>query len=79
VTEASAFVSQDGQIVLFAVVLAEQLGLPLPAIPVLLATGALADAGKMDLGVAVLLSIIACLAGDVVWHGGHCGKCDACL
>jgi membrane protein DedA with SNARE-associated domain/rhodanese-related sulfurtransferase len=67
-TEASAFVSQYGEIVLFAVVLAEQLGLPLPAIPVLLAAGALAGTGKMDLGVAALLSIVACLAGDVVWY-----------
>ncbi|WP_342349136.1 VTT domain-containing protein [uncultured Nitrospira sp.] len=66
--EISAFVSEYGGIVLFAIVFAEQIGLPIPAIPVLLAAGALAGAGQMDLSVAILLSIAACLAGDVVWY-----------
>jgi membrane protein DedA with SNARE-associated domain/rhodanese-related sulfurtransferase len=66
--EVSAFVSQHGEILLFAVVFAEQIGLPLPAVPVLLAAGALAGAGKMDLTIAILLSVIACLAGDLIWY-----------
>ena len=66
--EISIFVSQYGGIVLFAIVFAEQIGLPIPAVPVLLAAGALAGAGKMDLGLAILLSITACMAGDVVWY-----------
>ena len=66
--EVSAFVSQYGGVVLFVIVFGEQMGLPVPAIPVLLAAGALAGAGKMDLGLAVLLSIAACLAGDVFWY-----------
>ncbi|MDR4460183.1 MAG: DedA family protein/thiosulfate sulfurtransferase GlpE [Nitrospirales bacterium] len=66
--EINPLVSQYGGIVLFAIVFAEQIGLPIPAIPVLLAAGALAGAGQMDLGVAILLSITACLAGDVVWY-----------
>lgn len=66
--EISAFVSEYGGIVLFAIVFAEQIGLPIPAIPVLLAAGALAGAGQMDLSVAILLSIAACLSGDVVWY-----------
>jgi len=36
-----AFLTTHGQAALFACVLAEQLGLPLPAVPVLLAAGAL--------------------------------------
>ena len=66
--EANAFVSQYGEILLFAVVFAEQIGLPLPAIPVLLAAGALAGAGKIDLTGAIVLSVIACVAGDLIWY-----------
>jgi membrane protein DedA with SNARE-associated domain/rhodanese-related sulfurtransferase len=66
--ETNAFVSQYGEILLFAVVFAEQIGLPLPAIPVLLAAGALAGAGKIDLTGAIVLSVIACVAGDLIWY-----------
>ena len=74
--EVSAFLVQYGLIVLFSVVFAEQIGLPLPGIPVLLAAGALAGADKMNLAVAVLLSVVACMAGDVVWYelGRHRGR-----
>ena len=47
--EVSTFVSQYGEILVFAVVLAEQIGLPLPAVPILLVAGALAGGGKIDL------------------------------
>ena len=53
---------------LFACVLAEQLGLPLPAAPFLLAAGALASAGKLNLAVALLLAVAASLIGDTVWY-----------
>jgi membrane protein DedA with SNARE-associated domain len=66
--EVSAFLVQYGSLVLFSVVFGEQTGVPLPAIPVLLAAGALAGAGKMNLALAVLLSVAACLGGDVVWY-----------
>ncbi|MEO8339112.1 MAG: DedA family protein/thiosulfate sulfurtransferase GlpE [Nitrospirota bacterium] len=66
--EANAFVSQYGEILLFAVVFAEQIGLPLPAVPILLAAGALAGAGKIDLTGAIVLSVVACLAGDLIWY-----------
>lgn len=66
--EVNAFMSQYGEIVLFAVILGEQVGLPIPAIPVMLAAGALAGAGTMDLGLTILLSLAACLAGDVIWY-----------
>lgn len=74
--EVSAFLVEYGEIVLVTVVFAEQIGLPLPAIPVLLAVGALAGVGKMNLGVAVSLSVIACFAGDLVWYelGRHRGR-----
>lgn len=54
--------------VLFAVVFAEQFGLPIPAVPVLLAAGALAGSGKMNLTAALGLSIFACFGGDLAWY-----------
>jgi len=76
VEQVSAFLIQYGQIVLFAVVFAEQVGLPIPAVPVLLAAGALAGAGKMNLALAVGLSVIACSIGDLIWYelGRHRGR-----
>ncbi len=74
--QVNAFLIQYGQIVLFAVVFAEQVGLPIPAVPVLLAAGALAGAGKMNLALAVGLSVIACSIGDLIWYelGRHRGR-----
>lgn len=60
-------ISQHGYLFLFGWVLIEQLGLPLPAMPVLLAAGVLAGLGKMSFGAAILLAVAACLIGDVIW------------
>jgi membrane protein DedA with SNARE-associated domain len=62
------FLTSYGYAALFACVLAEQLGLPLPAAPFLLAAGALASAGKLNLAVALLLAVAASLVGDTVWY-----------
>jgi membrane protein DedA with SNARE-associated domain len=63
------FVLRHGYMVLFATVMAEQIGLPIPALPVLLSVGALAGMGKMSLFPALLISVIACLIADLVWYG----------
>lgn len=64
----AAFLSSYGYAALFACVLAEQLGLPLPAAPLLLAAGALASAGQLNFAVALLLAVAAALIGDTVWY-----------
>jgi len=76
VDDTFAFLARHGEAVLFAGVFAEQIGLPIPAIPVLLAAGALAGAGKMNLAAAVALSVLACSAGDTIWYelGRHRGR-----
>lgn len=56
------------ELVLVAVVFADQLGLPIPAVPALLAAGALAGTGKMTLGMAVGLSVAASSAGNFIWY-----------
>jgi membrane protein DedA with SNARE-associated domain/rhodanese-related sulfurtransferase len=61
------FLIRYGELVLFVVVLAEQVGLPIPAVPVLLAAGALAGAGHMSLPLAIGLALVACLLGDLLW------------
>ena len=45
----------------------EQMGLPLPAPPLLMAAGALSATGKLSLLSAVALTVIACLLADAVW------------
>jgi membrane protein DedA with SNARE-associated domain len=54
--------------VLWMVVAAEQLGLPIPAAPVLLGAGALAGADKLGLAPSLLLAVLACLLSDLVWY-----------
>jgi membrane protein DedA with SNARE-associated domain/rhodanese-related sulfurtransferase len=57
-----------GYTAVFTCVLAEQLGLPLPATPVLIAVGALAGLGELNTLAAWLLAIAASLIGDSVWY-----------
>jgi membrane protein DedA with SNARE-associated domain/rhodanese-related sulfurtransferase len=47
--------------------LVEQLGIPLPATPVLLAAGALSVDGPFNFVLALALSVVATLIADVVW------------
>jgi membrane protein DedA with SNARE-associated domain len=62
-----SFLMRHGYAVLFGIVLLEQAGLPIPAIPVLLAMGALAAAGHFNLAAALLVVVAACLVADLVW------------
>jgi membrane protein DedA with SNARE-associated domain len=64
------------ELVVFLTVLAEQIGFPIPAVPVLLAAGAVAGDGQASLSVLTVLSIAACLLGDMVWFelGRHRGR-----
>jgi membrane protein DedA with SNARE-associated domain/rhodanese-related sulfurtransferase len=48
--------------------LGERLGLPLFVTPLLVAAGALAAMGKLNIGVLLLVTTVACLAGDTVWY-----------
>lgn len=63
------FLIRYGYLLLFGVVLAEQIGLPIPATPMLLAAGALAGIGKMSLAPVMAIAVAASLTGDLVWFG----------
>jgi len=65
--ETIQFLTQHGTLVLFAAVFAEQIGFPLPAVPFLIAAGALAGAGEMPLSLALGSAVFAALLGDQVW------------
>ncbi|BFU94744.1 MAG: conserved membrane protein of unknown function [Nitrospira sp.] len=58
---------EHGAIVVFVAVLAEQIGLPVPAVPFLVTAGALSASGHVDLAVAAGAAVLASLVGDQVW------------
>jgi membrane protein DedA with SNARE-associated domain len=66
--EVIQFLIQYGYALLFGWVLVEQMGLPIPAVPLLLAAGALCGLGRMDLALAVSLALIAVILADVFWY-----------
>ena len=56
-----------GYLLLFAWVLVEQLGIPLPAAPVLLAAGALSAQNELSFPLALLAGLAAALIADSAW------------
>jgi membrane protein DedA with SNARE-associated domain len=63
-----AFIVRHGEVFVFLYVFADQIGVPVPAVPALLAMGALAATGKIDFTLALVLSVAASLAADTVWY-----------
>jgi membrane protein DedA with SNARE-associated domain len=63
-------VARYGVPLVFAWVLLEQLGLPLPAYPVLVVAGSLGAGGELSLGAAGAAAVLACLVADGVWFVG---------
>ena len=59
---------QYGYLMIFGVILLENLGLPLPGGLVLIVGGALAAAGRLSLGLVVALAVLAALLGDLAWY-----------
>jgi membrane protein DedA with SNARE-associated domain/rhodanese-related sulfurtransferase len=62
------FLLAYGYELLFGWVLVEQLGLPLPATPLLLAAGALSAQGQMNFALALLSGVSATMAADSLWY-----------
>jgi len=56
-----------GYFLLFGWVLVEQLGVPLPAMPVLLAAGALSSQNEISFSLALLVGLVASLVADSSW------------
>jgi membrane protein DedA with SNARE-associated domain/rhodanese-related sulfurtransferase len=60
-------VAEYGLALVFANVLLEQLGLPIPAVPTLVVAGALAAEGELSPLAVFGLAFVACMMGDAVW------------
>lgn len=59
---------QHGYLILFFWVFFNQLGVPVPVIPYMLAAGALAGMGQLDLGLLVMVSVGAAVPADLLWY-----------
>lgn len=64
----AAELAKNGPWVLFVWVLAEQLGVPIPAMPALLAAGALARSEGVNILLPLGLALAASLIADGVWY-----------
>ncbi len=64
-----AYVAQYGMALVFANVLVEQIGIPIPALPTLMVAGALARDGKLSMSALLLAAVVASLAADGLWYG----------
>ena len=64
----TALLLEWGLPLLFASVMAEQGGLPLPAAPLLICAGAMSATGALSVDQALLTALIACLLTDHVWY-----------
>lgn len=61
-------IQQYGLLIVFANVFLEQVGLPLPAYPALLVTGALLSRGQYSAATLLLIAVMAALIADLFWY-----------
>src|ERR1700757_4192169 len=57
-----------GYLLLAAWVFLEQVGLPVPSFPILLAAGALSGMGGMDFVTALFLGVLSTVTADTIWY-----------
>jgi len=63
----TSFLIHHGYLVIFAWVLAEQAGMPLPSVPLLLTAGALSAEGKISFHILVFLTFLGAFLSDLMW------------
>jgi membrane protein DedA with SNARE-associated domain/rhodanese-related sulfurtransferase len=68
VAESLNYLVHYGYMVLPMWVFAEQMGLPIPSAPILLAAGAVAATGRISLALLIALAVGAALAADLFWY-----------
>ena len=69
------FIARHTYPVLFIWVLLEQAGLPIPSVPILLASGAMASSGHVSVAGSIALAMVGSLIADYGWYelGRHKG------
>jgi membrane protein DedA with SNARE-associated domain len=68
VSKLVAYVAEYGVVLVFANVLAEQIGIPVPALPTLIVAGALAHDGRLSFAALLAAAVVASLGADLVWY-----------
>jgi membrane protein DedA with SNARE-associated domain/rhodanese-related sulfurtransferase len=63
-----SLLSQSGLAMVFANVLLEQIGFPVPALPTLVVAGALATEGKLSMPLLFAVALVACSLADSAWY-----------
>ena len=66
--EITSLIAQHGLWLVFANVLVEQIGLPVPAIPTLIIAGALSVDGRISAWAVFGAAFVACTIGDALWY-----------
>lgn len=66
-SQTTQFLISHGLPILFGVIFLEQMGLPLPGVPWLLAAGALSATRQFNLGLGIGATVVACLIADGFW------------
>lgn len=66
--ESVSLLERYSAVILPALVVAEQIGIPLPAVPALLVVGALSAKGRVNLWLVIGAIAAAALIVDLVWH-----------
>src|SRR2546427_13109484 len=67
-TDSVQLLERYSAVILPVLVIAEQVGIPLPAVPALLAVGALAAKGRVNLLLVTGAIVAVALALGLVWH-----------
>src|SRR5271169_555243 len=69
-------ITQYGVALVFANVLIQQMGLPIPVVPTLVLAGALAANGKLSAAAIFAVAFAACAVSDATWYaaGRHYGR-----
>jgi membrane protein DedA with SNARE-associated domain len=62
------FLLHHGYVVLLGWIFLEQIGLPLPSLPLLLAAGALAGTGRLSFFASLACAMLAAVAADCIWY-----------
>ena len=63
-----SLLGQYGLALVFANVLIEQMGLPVPAVPTLVVAGALASEGALSMPLLFAVALLACSLADIAWY-----------
>jgi membrane protein DedA with SNARE-associated domain len=64
----ASVIAENAEWVLFMWILGNQVGLPVPVVPALLAVGALVESGRLSVATTMAVAVGATLCADLVWY-----------